>query len=55
MVARTRLATAAGCSYVVTETGEQVGDRLDPSLRNMMACGFTKVCSRLNFAAPATG
>lgn len=53
MVERIRLAAAAGCQCMVTETGEQVSDEPNPSLHNMVACGFTKVCARLNYAAPA--
>jgi GNAT superfamily N-acetyltransferase len=53
MLARIRLAIEAGCRHIVTETGEQMGDEPNPSLRNMLACGFTKICSRENYAAPA--
>jgi hypothetical protein len=53
MLLRLRLAIAAGCTRITTETGEPVGDEPNPSLRNMYACGFSKVCSRLNYAAPA--
>ena len=53
MLARIRLAIDAGCKHLVTETGEQMGDEPNPSLRNMLACGFAKICSRENYAAPA--
>lgn len=53
MALRIRLAIEAGRTRVTTETGEPVGDEPNPSLRNMAACGFTRVFARLNFAAPA--
>jgi hypothetical protein len=52
MALRVREALAAGASRVFTETGEQVGDEHNPSLANMQWCGFTRVCSRLNYASP---
>jgi GNAT superfamily N-acetyltransferase len=52
MLARIRLAIEAGCKHIVTETGEQMGDEPNPSLRNMLACGFAKIFSRDNYAAP---
>lgn len=42
----------AGARRIFTETGEQVGDERNHSLANMQWCGFTRVCSRLNYAAP---
>ncbi len=53
MAWRIREAIVLGCSDIVTETGEPTGDEPNPSLRNMEACGFRRLCSRLNFAAPA--
>jgi len=53
MAARIQDAIRLGCTQVVTETGEATGDEPNPSLRNMEACGFRKLVSRLNFAAPA--
>jgi len=53
MAARIEDAIALGCAQVVTETGEPSGDEPNPSLRNMEACGFRRLASRLNFAAPA--
>jgi GNAT superfamily N-acetyltransferase len=47
-------AIAAGCRYIVTETGEPVGDEPNPSYSNMKRCGFEVVASRLNFEAPAS-
>ena len=46
-------AIEGGARYIVTETGEPVGDEPNPSLGNMLRCGFVTVASRLNFAAPA--
>lgn len=42
-------AAAAGCRWVVTETGEPMADEPNPSLANMKRCGFETVASRLNF------
>jgi Acetyltransferase (GNAT) domain len=42
-------AIAAGCTHIVTETGEPVGNEPNPSLANMKRCGFRQVASRLNF------
>jgi GNAT superfamily N-acetyltransferase len=53
MALRIREAGAAGCTDIVTETGEAVGDEPNPSLANMYFCGFRRVCSRLNFEAKA--
>jgi len=53
MARRIELARAAGCRDLFTETGEAIADEANPSLRNMQACGFTRVCSRLNYRAPA--
>jgi GNAT superfamily N-acetyltransferase len=53
MALRIREAAAAGCSDIVTETGEAMGDEPNPSLANMQFCGFRRVCSRLNFEARA--
>jgi GNAT superfamily N-acetyltransferase len=52
MTLRIQQAIEAGCTQIMTETGEAVGGEPNPSLRNMQACGFTTACSRLNFAAP---
>ena len=49
MALRVREASAAGCTEIVTETGEVLGDEPNPSLANMRFCGFRQVCSRLNF------
>ncbi len=42
-------ASAAGCRWVVTETGEPMAGEPNPSLANMKRCGFETVASRLNF------
>lgn len=52
MALRIREAAAAGCVHIVTETGEPIDEEPNPSLANMARCGFAKVCSRLNYAAP---
>jgi len=52
MAKRIELALDAGCTQLFTETGEAVGDEPNPSLRNMLACGFTRAFSRLNYRAP---
>lgn len=52
MTLRIELAINAGCRYIITETGESVGDEPNPSLSNMSACGFANIFSRLNLAAP---
>jgi hypothetical protein len=52
MALRVREAITAGAQRIFTETGEQVGDEHNPSLANMQWCGFRRVCSRLNYAAP---
>lgn len=52
MALRIREAIAAGCTQIVTETGEPVGNEANPSLANMQRSGFARVCSRLNYASP---
>jgi len=49
MAARIRGAIEAGCTAIVTGTGEPVGDEPNPSLANMLRCGFARVGSRLNY------
>jgi len=46
-------AIRSGCKRIFTETGDPVGEEVNPSLRNMEACGFKKIFSRLNFESPA--
>lgn len=52
MALRIREARAVGCTRVFTETGEPVANEANPSLANMHRCGFERLCSRLNYAAP---
>lgn len=49
-----RIADAAqmGCTQVVSETGEPIAGEPNPSLANLLRCGFVRVGSRLNLAAP---
>jgi len=51
MAARIRGAIGAGCTVIATETGEPVGDEPNPSLANMLRCGFERGGSRLNYEA----
>lgn len=53
MIERVRMASAAGCRLIATETGDPVSNEPSPSLDNMLACGFTRVFGRLNYDAPA--
>jgi hypothetical protein len=54
MALRIQLALDLGCELIVTETGEPIGEEPNPSLANMVRCGFRTVASRLNYAAPLT-
>lgn len=54
MAFRINDAIHSGCLHIATETGEAMADEPNPSLRNMERCGFVKVASRRNFAAPLT-
>ncbi len=49
---RIRVAAAAGCATLATETGETIAGEPSPSLENIRRAGFAQVCSRLNYAAP---
>jgi GNAT superfamily N-acetyltransferase len=53
--ARITHAQEAGCTSIHTETGEPVGEEPNPSLANMVRCGFERVASRPNYANPAPG
>jgi len=53
MAARIQRAIDCGCTHIVTETGEPIGDEPNPSLHNMYRLGFEHVASRLNYAAPS--
>jgi hypothetical protein len=52
LAARIRAARDAGCEFVVTETGDPIGEERNQSLINIRRAGFERVCSRMNFAAP---
>jgi hypothetical protein len=43
----------AGCRWFVTETGEDIPERPNPSFRNMMRAGFQVAYHRPNFMLPA--
>ena len=47
--ARIAHAQSAGCTSIHTETGEPAGEEPNPSLMNMVRCGFEQVASRPNF------
>lgn len=49
MARRIGEAIAAGCRWIVTETGEPIADEPNPSLGNMLRCGFTQIDSRANW------
>ncbi|HVL58100.1 MAG TPA: GNAT family N-acetyltransferase [Burkholderiaceae bacterium] len=53
IVARVRAALEAGCDSIVSETGDPIADEPNPSLHNLQRCGFERVVSRLNYAAPS--
>jgi len=46
-------ASDAGCTAIVSETGEPIADEPNPPLANLLRCGFKVVASRLNLQAPA--
>lgn len=50
LVARIRDAIASGATLLTSETGEPIADEHNPSLSNMLRCGFRVGCSRENFA-----
>ena len=52
MARRIADALAAGSHSLYTETGEPVGQEANPSLTNMLRCGFSPVMSRLNLRTP---
>ena len=54
MAARVAAAVAAGCTLLVTETGERVDDRASTSYGNILRAGFREAYVRPNYAsAPA--
>jgi len=52
MALRIADAQRAGCRHLFTETGEPMDGEANPSLANMVRCGFRTVASRLNLQAP---
>jgi len=42
-------ASAMGCGHIITETGEELPHRPNPSFRNMIRAGFTVVYHRPNY------
>jgi hypothetical protein len=50
---RVENAIASGARHIFSETGEPSGDKSNPSLNNLMRCGFSKVASRHNIAGPS--
>jgi hypothetical protein len=50
MSARIAHAQRQGCTSVHTETGEPLGNEPNPSLANMVRCGFERVGSRTNYS-----
>jgi GNAT superfamily N-acetyltransferase len=51
--ARIDAAAARGCSVLGTETGEPIAAEPSPSYANIVRAGFTRVCSRMNYALSA--
>lgn len=49
MAARIRAAAAAGCDWVITETGEDRPDSPNPSYHNMLHNGFKLAYQRANY------
>ncbi len=52
VAARVRLAEALGCSWIVSETGEEKPGQPQHSFRNMQRYGLTTVAVRHNYALP---
>jgi hypothetical protein len=50
--ARIEAASEAGCSFVVTETGERVEGRPSSSYRNILRAGFEEAYLRPNYLSP---
>lgn len=49
MAQRIRAAAEAGCEWVITETGEDLPRRPNPSYHNMLRTGFTLAYQRANY------
>jgi hypothetical protein len=45
-------ASAMGCRHLITETGEELPERPNPSFRNMMRAGFAIAYHRPNYMLP---
>ena len=52
MARRVRDAAALGCRWVVTETGQETPEQLNPSYRNMKRAGFADAYHRPNYMLP---
>ncbi|HVL58099.1 MAG TPA: GNAT family N-acetyltransferase [Burkholderiaceae bacterium] len=52
IAARVQAALEHGCDVAISETGEPIADEPNPSLQNLLRCGFARVVSRVNYAAP---
>lgn len=51
---RIRAAADLGVKLLITETGEELPDRPNPSYRNMLRAGFRLAYPRQNWLEPAT-
>ncbi len=49
MAGRIRDAATLGCAWVITETGEDLPEKPNPSFRNMVRTGFTLAYQRQNY------
>jgi len=49
MARRIRDAVQLGCRWVITETGEDLPDRPNPSYHNMLRAGFSLAYQRPNY------
>jgi hypothetical protein len=52
MARRIHDAVAMGSEWLVTETGEDLPERPNPSFRNMMRAGFLVAYQRRNYLRP---
>ena len=52
MARRVRDAAALGCRWLVTETGQETPEQLNPSYRNMKRAGFADAYHRPNYMLP---
>jgi len=49
---RLQFAIDAGCTSIMIETGDPIGNEPNPSFRNIEAVGFNKIYSRFNYQSP---